>query len=157
MLPLLWVSLSFLLGVALASKVRLSVTVWIGLAATCLLWQMVGRRLNSIVWQRLPAWGAAWKPPVPAAVLLVCLFLGVARYQAAQPELSPDEIAWWNDSQENWIVEGIVIEPPEIEDLAAHLVVEAYRLRPSDTLLFTPVHGKLLVNVPIYGDWRYGD
>jgi competence protein ComEC len=178
MLPLLWVSLSFLLGVTLASAVRLSPSVWVGLAAISLLWQVLRWRFKAsaahgllqqryfpfILLRQVPAWVAniqsglaAWRSPVPLAVLLVGLFLGAARYQAAQPELTPGEVAWRNDSEEIWVVEGTVIEPPVVLDQVARLRVAAYRLRPSETLLFSPVHGKLLANVAASGGWRYGD
>jgi competence protein ComEC len=165
MLPLLWVSMSFLMGVALASGVRLSLIIWIGLAAICLLWQLLGRRLKAAaglrvpasVFGRLPVWMAAKRLPVPGALLLVCLFLGAARYQAVQPVWTPDELAWWNDGSEKWILEGVVVEPPDIGDECARLVIAADRMRSDSTFLFSPVHGRLLANVTASSGWRYGD
>ncbi len=170
MLPLLWISLSFLLGMVLSSAVRFSPGAWLGLAGLALFWQ-----LAYWVWKRsgghvnlsaisLPAWTsrlypglAAWRPPVAPAILLACLFLGAARYQAAQPVIAPEQVAWRNDTGESWIIEGLVIEPPVVKDQNARLVVAADRLRSNNSLVFIPVSGKLLVTGPAAGNWHYGD
>ena len=100
---------------------------------------------------------SAWRPPMPLAVLLAVLFLGTARYQAAQLAPTLDQVGWRNDSGEVWIIEGVVVEPPVVEDMTARLVVSAERLLASETQIFSEVGGKLLASVPAAGDWRYGD
>jgi competence protein ComEC len=94
---------------------------------------------------------------LPVPVLLACLFLGAARYQAAQPRLAPDFIAWYNDTRVEMAVVGLVAAPPDHRDTYTNLRVEVERVRPGGSLYHTAVRGLLLVRVPPGGDWRYGD
>jgi hypothetical protein len=86
------------------------------------------------------------------------LFLGAARYQYAQPNLSaPDFIAAYNDGGEKLVVQGILMQPPERRDQYTQLKlrIEAIQLLGSPD--FQPVSGTLLARSYQPGEWHYGD
>ncbi|MCK4976539.1 MAG: ComEC/Rec2 family competence protein, partial [Anaerolineales bacterium] len=161
-MPLLWLSLAFLAGILLAANTSLPTWVWMLLAALSLslgiirsLFARLPYRFAQSVSQfihRLPPL------PVPLFLVFLALFLGAVRYQVAQPDLvDPGFIASYNDQEAEFIIEGILVEPPDQRDAYTNLRLSAEEIRPIDNLLFTPVGGLLLARVPANGDWRYGD
>jgi competence protein ComEC len=90
-------------------------------------------------------------------LLLLVIFLGAARYQYSLPELSPSSIAWYNDREEEFVVEGIVDSFPEERDQYTYLRVRVERISPVGEIGFTPVRGSLLARIPIIEEWKYGD
>ncbi|GAB4537002.1 MAG: hypothetical protein Fur0018_27740 [Anaerolineales bacterium] len=136
--PLLLPSLAFVGGVLLAAVLPLTTAGWAlacALAATPLL---LTRR-----------------PRAPA--LLFLLALGGLRYALVQPEITPQFIAWYNDTAQNFVIEGWVAAPPEARDSGVRLRVRVERLRPVSDLTFTPVDGLLLARLPLGEDWHYGE
>src|SRR5512143_3417431 len=81
-LPLLWFSLFFLAGVSLGSWIDLPAYLWLIFTAAAVLLAMVARRF-------LPQGTLGPFPYALIAVYLVALFLGAARYQLAQPRMTP--------------------------------------------------------------------
>lgn len=165
-MPLFWLSLAFLCGIALAETLRWPFGAWLWLSGGMLLLALVSTRFRRWIsaWcerhirlprlELLPAWSL---PPFPFPWLLFALALGGARLVAALPVETPDFIAWYNDWDTPVVIEGVVIEPPDARDGVTLLRVRAERLRGQDDQLFREVHGDFLARVHPYGEWRYGD
>ena len=85
------------------------------------------------------------------------LALGGARYQVSQPAIDPGFIAYYNDQEEQFVLEGLLTAPPDVRDTDQQLRVQVERLQTMDRGSSTPVNGLLLVSLPTGGDWRYGD
>jgi competence protein ComEC len=156
-MPLFWLSLAFLSGILLAANYSLRAAVWLVLGGVAFLfWAVLRWRASR---------GTVQPGDHPAApggasfylLLLLSLFLGAARYQSVQPEITPDFIAWYNDQEPEFIVEGILVQPPDERDGYTNLRLETKEIRSVDNLLFTPVQGLLLARVQPGGDWHYGD
>jgi competence protein ComEC len=163
-MPLLWLSLAFVAGILFAARLALTTADWLLLAAATLSLQLLWPILPLLgrLKERLPVLRYIHNAVVnttrlPVLIIILTLFLGSARYQAAQPHLNPDFIAWYNDTQINLIVEGIVIEPPEEGDSYTSLRVSVEQLRAESDPVYKSVEGRLLVRVPPGGNWRYGD
>ena len=77
--------------------------------------------------------------------------------QITQPADGPDTLAWYNDGQSKYVLEGQVADWPDARDQYTLLDVQVEKLRPLEKELFQPVSGRLLVQAPVGGDWRYGD
>ena len=107
------------------------------------------RRVAALGYPALPL------PPVP--LLLCCLFLGAARYQFAQPTITPEHIAWYNGQSVKMVVEGRLVDPPDERDQFTYLRVKVDRIPPAGDFHFVPVSGLLLARVDPGGSWRYGD
>jgi competence protein ComEC len=150
-LPLLWLSLAFLTGIVLANQLGWALASWLAFAGLALVWQLL-RRLPLRVPRSLPSIG-----PLPYPVLLLALVLGAARYTLAQPRYDSGSLATYNDRQQTFILEGVLIQPPDERDTYTLLRIRAERLRSLDDLLFQPVSGVLQARVASGGTWRYGD
>jgi competence protein ComEC len=179
-MPLLWISISFVGGVLLGAWLNQPVGLWLGLGAGfCAVALLVPllRRIPSIShWLAsfirfrfsIPASPAA---PLPYAVLLTFVCLGAARFQSLRFALTPQQVAWYNDSQQRLAIEGEIVEPPEPRDSFTLLVVEATRIWPqglgkedvteSSEAGSLSVKGRLLAKVPPLNEasesWHYGD
>jgi len=93
------------------------------------------------------------------ALLLVCmclcaLFLGLWRYDLARPILTPGPLAAYNDGDEV-AFRGLVMNEPVPRDRWINLQVSVYELKTEDAWM--PMHGQVLVQVPSYEPYRYGD
>jgi competence protein ComEC len=175
--PLLWLSLAFLIGILLGEWLGLSPVVWLSLAALGMAFEIVRQLLlrsrsrkyavqdteitgiespipASPRISRIPA---SLTPPVHPSLLLIALFLGGVRYQASLPKITPDFIAWYNDQDIRYMVEGVLSTMPDERDAYTNLRIEVDQIHPVGELLFTPVEGALLARVPPGGNWRYGD
>lgn len=180
-MPLFWFSLAFLFGIPLGSWSAVSAVAWLILAGAVLFlfplssfthslrqsfasrlqralprltikledMAMRIRRVAALCYPALPL------PPVP--LLLCCLFLGAARYQFAQPTISPEHIAWFNGQNVKMVVEGRLVDPPDLRDQFTYLRVKVDRIHPARDFHFVPVRGLLLARVDPGGSWRYGD
>ncbi len=168
-MPLFWLSLAFLCGIALADVLGWPLSAWLWLGGGTLLLVLLHTRFRRPVsdWlarlidllrlprlDLLPQWSL---PRFSPLWLLFALALGGARLAIAQPVQSPDFIAWYNDYPEKVVIEGLVIAYPDQRDGVTLLRVQAERLRGEDDLLYREVSGVLLARVHPYGSWRYGD
>jgi len=177
-MPLFWVSLSFLLGVLLAASLPLPSTTWLGLAAPALLLPFLPRLKSYIShifpnrslpdpndlppWVALPmlrisGWLKRLPPLIPYSLLPLFLFLGAARFQGAQPRLTPTSLAWYNDAAGEVELVGVLIQPPDERDTYANLRLQVEILIPLDGTEPHQVDGLLLAPVSRGSDWRYGD
>jgi competence protein ComEC len=162
-LPLLWLSTAFLCGILLGDLAGWSATAWLSMAVCAVLLQVAQRALRSrhplprlVRWLTVPP---ARLPslPLPATLLLAALALGAARFAGSQPDITPQHIAWYNDQEIPFVIEGVLDAPADKRDSYTNLRVEAGQIHAEDELLFTPVSGLLLVKAPNGGEWKYGD
>ncbi len=156
-LPLLWLSLAFLIGIVLAYQLGWGLAAWLVVAGLALLWLLL-RRLP-LRWPRLlPSLGSLLFPiPVPLPVLLLALAFGAARYTLALPRFDSSSLASYNDRDQTFILEGVLIQPPDERDTYRIFRLRVDRLRPVDDPLFQPVSGVLQARLTSSGAWRYGD
>lgn len=136
--PLLLPALVFVIGVLLAAALPLTAAGWGLVCALAATWLFFARRARP-------------------ALLLLLLALGGLRYAGVQPQITPAYIAWYNDTDQKFIIEGWVAAPPDVRDTGILLRVHVERLRPRDSLTFTPVNGLLLARLPSGETWHYGD
>lgn len=162
-MPLFWLSLSFLIGLLLASLLSWSWLGWLALAAACLIaWVILWRLIPPAPWLRPLRRLAQPGPPVvlPPLLLLAALFGGAARYQAAIPVITPRSIAWYNDAGALSIT-GMVAAMPDQRDATTYLRVAVSQIAPSDAS--SPVSapqastGLILVQTTPFSDYQYGD
>jgi competence protein ComEC len=151
-LPLLWLSLAFLLGLALAKvEPALPAAFWAGLcAAGVLLAWLEARRVRIPVllrWRRFAR--------VPFALLLAAAGLGGLRLVLAQPAFTPGDLAYYNDRGELTLRAGVA-SLPEVRAAGTRLRVAATAQVNADGSL-SPLSGLALVTLPAGETWRYGD
>lgn len=165
-MPLFWLSLAFIAGVILSKQVTLSTSWWLlaaGLSLISLALRPIISTLRThlssrpqiafIRFQLKPEIG--W--PVPAALLLAAFALGGARLRMIQPDFDdPAFIAHYNDQEVIFILEGILIEPPDWRDTHTNLRLRV-TYRAGEEGWPVPVYGLILARVAPGGDWRYGD
>lgn len=146
-MTLFYFACAWLLGIYLASLIHLPV--WsMGVAiGICL--------AISVVWQKLPH----DQPPRARTIQIgslcfLVLFLGLWRYELARPTLIPGPLAAYNDG-ERVTLQGIVVNEPVARDRSANLQVRVTRIKSNDPWVSMP--GQVLVQVPSYTSYRYGD
>ena len=149
-MPLFWLSLAFVSGILLAEWAGWKLVVWVGLGGLALFLLAVFRWRPPAFLRSAPA-GLSWM------ALLLVLALGGVRLQLARFEPGAGQIAWYNESPTQWVIEGRVAGWPEQRDRDVRLLIETERLRPASAAGFTPVSGRLLATLPSGGEWHYGD
>jgi competence protein ComEC len=164
-MPLFWISLAFLCGIILSPSLMVSVTVWlvIALLAGILLLPPISRWILS----RLPSGFANFTQslrlysPAIYPLLIVFFCLGAIRYQIALPRIDKDYIAYYNDRPGEYLIEGVIAEPPDKGDTYSNLRLRVEQLvtlpvqgEPAKFLL---VQGLLLARVPASVTFNYGD
>ncbi len=156
-MPLLWLSLAFLLGLLAASAWQAPWWAWAALGSAAIVAAIFETRLL----QRFPRY-AAWRKlaRLPVALLLVGFALGALRIALAQSPPSQRDLAWYNQRGAARIV-GVVNRPPQKRDKSLTLQIEVESLAPLEDNLPSnaplSVRGELLARLPPGGDWRYGD
>ncbi len=164
-MPLFWISLAFLCGVLLSPSLAVSIPTWtvIALLTAILIAPPISRRLSSRLPVRLAEISQSLRitSPVIYPLLIVFFCLGAIRYQLAQPRIDPAFIAFYNDQPNEYLVDGVIQEPPDVNDTYTNLRlrVEHVAAVPSQTGVaeFISVHGLLLARVPAGASYNYGD
>ena len=176
-MPLFWLSISFLAGILLAALQSLPHLVWLAFAGLAVFYAAISSRLFILIchhWGRflgrmlgfLPFWGIAGlvrfqkilaRMRLPAGWLLVAFCLGGFRYQSAQPIIRPTDLAFYNDTHEFIILDGWLVEPPDLRDQYSLLRLQVDRLRFAGQTQARPVSGQLLVRTAPGVSWEYGD
>lgn len=145
-MPLLWISLSFILGIVLASILSLPIWAWTLVAAIFfLLFLFLRNRTLQI---------ASFIFPPLSLILPIFLFLGSAYYQFRQPNIDAFHIAFYNDRNYDLFVTGSLAEPPDYRDSYTNLKlkVDAVDTGSGDM----PVSGFILVRVEKNQSYQYG-
>ena len=149
-MPLLWIALSFITGIVIASLFSLFSYIWLGFAIALFLifiFLRLPRFLNnpiSIFLLRLPL----------SAFVLVFFFLGAFWYQFRQPVIDAFHVAFYNDRAYEMLVTGTLAEPPDYRDTYTNLRLKVEALDSGSGDL--PVSGMLLVRVPQNQTYEYG-
>ena len=132
-MPLLWLSLAFLLGILAAERGPWPAGAWLGLGAGALLLWPVLRRLPQAgrvtQWARWPALSQA-RLRLPPLLLLAAFACGGARYAAAHPALGSSDLASYNGTGQVEL-QGWVADDPDRRDQAVYLRLNAERIRPT--------------------------
>jgi len=112
-MPLIPITLAWLIGIWLASRLALP-TLALGAAAGVAL-------LGVVIWRRTqkPRW---------LFVLALAAILGALRYNLAQPHFDSATLATYNDPSKPVIVEGLIVAEPDTRDTYTNLRVEADHL-----------------------------
>jgi competence protein ComEC len=151
-LPLFWLSLSFILGLALsANGPAWPPACWAGAAAAAVLLAWLEARF--LRQPRLLRWRRFAR--IPLALLLAALGLGGLRMALARPAFTPADLAYYNDHSELTLRASIAGLPEErTSGLRVRLAVTA-QVAADGSL--TPLAGLALATLPPDQDWRYGD
>ncbi|MBI2757670.1 MAG: ComEC/Rec2 family competence protein [Chloroflexi bacterium] len=145
-MPLLWVSLAFLIGIALNGFWRAPLEMW--LAFTLL--SAIG------VWA-IPGRFTTLKPSDKRIIIvsLAAFLLGAFRYQLTIQKLTSSDVAWYNDRKYEVLVTGWVVDPPDYRDTYTNLRLRVKQLDTGKDVF--KAGGLLLVRVPVNDVYRYGD
>lgn len=138
-MTLVYITIAWTLGIALARQFSPSLYLLGGLTAVGLIGAICTRRA---VEERL------------AAVLALAVLLGGWRYVLSQPVLDDNSLAYYNDSG-RVSVRGHISAEPSIRDTYTQLEVSVEEIVQND--LKHEVHGKLVLNIPHYPEYEYGD
>lgn len=145
-MPLIWISLSFLAGIVLASLLSLPTWAWILVSAIFfLLFLFLRNRTLQVVSFLLPPF---------SFILLTSLFLGSAYYQFRQPNIDAFHIAFYNDRNYDLLITGSLVEPPDYRDNYTNLKLQTEAVDTGDGNL--PVSGFILVRVAKNKIYEYG-
>ncbi len=156
-MPLLWLSLAFLAGILLAGTLNFTPAVWWACAsfgAIGLLAERTFLKSN----RTLDSLRAELRLPV--SLLLLALALGGLRYQARQPEINENTLAYYNDSG-TYTITARISAPPDRRADAVYLVLSASEIedpRATDpALAVRRVDGKLRARFAADAAWLIGD
>ena len=158
-LPFFWLALACLGGIWLAEVFALPGWVWLlGVflsLSTLLLTIFLPKHLAFR--HKLRRWTRA-EQRLPGAMLAVVFFFGGFRYAAAQAQVTPAHVAFYNDRGVVQVV-GTLAAPPDVRDGATNLVIEVEALTPLDGSNLAPltVSGRVLVQAPSSAIFHYGD
>ncbi|MFZ0531612.1 MAG: ComEC/Rec2 family competence protein [Anaerolineales bacterium] len=160
-MPLFWISLAFLSGILLAPSLNLPLLGWslLALLIFILLFPPISRRLSSRLPTSFTRLAENLKLSSSTMFLLVILFLsiGAIRYQLDQPTIDPSFIAYYNDQSTETIMDGVLVEPPDVRDTFVNLRLRIDQLHQVNEDQFIPVQGLLLVRVSTSTSFLYGD
>jgi len=142
----MWFSLAFIAGIILASLLSVSAIVWLILSAVIIIFALLVNRIPKL---------SAFRIPLIFFILPVALLLGAARYQLAQPHITAQHIAFYNDRNYDIFVTGMVAEMPDYRDSYTNLRIKAIAVDTGDGDY--PVKGLVLVRVPANQEYHYGE
>ena len=90
-------------------------------------------------------------------MLLLFISLGAIRYLASQPVINPAFIAYYNDQPTEFILEGVLVEPPDNRDTYTNLRLLVKQVQFLDSNQVNPVQGLLLARISPGTTFIYGD
>ncbi len=156
-LPLLWLSLSFLCGLLVASFFTFPISdTWMLIGSGVLL-----TILEIILGKRIPfIAGRGQISPLPLGILLITFSLGFLRIQTAKPTITPDDLAWYNNQGEVSIFGKVLLPPAKGERftqvrLQAEQISSVGNNNPSSNVKV--ITGRALLWIPNYLHLEYGD
>jgi len=133
----LFLLLSFIVGIAIASFIKISFFICYFLFLFGLIFLILG-------WQN--------KIIKISSFAVIFLILGILRYNLGWPKISPERIQFYNGEKIGW--QGMVKKSEERID-KKELIIEAENLILENET--RKVKGKVLVFVPLYSYYQYGD
>lgn len=143
-MPLVWVSISFIAGIILASLRALPANIWLSLGLASLF---------IFVLFRIPRFSAH---PVPnfIFILLISFLFGAWWFQFRQPTIDAFHIAFYNDRDYDILVTGTLTEPPDLRDTYANLTLNVESVDSGSGDM--PAGGMILVRTTGLADYEYG-
>ncbi len=158
-MPLFWLSIAFMVGILFSARVPAPTSLWLVMAGFCLILAIF------LTWRKNrtanPEDGTNSSFTVSSQfifLILVSFSLGAARFQVSEPDLqSPEFIAYYNDSEQEVRVIGMINKPPQVQDNRVSLRIDAESVQSYGESVFTPVRGVLVVQASNVENWRYGD
>jgi len=152
-MPLIWISISFILGIITASLLALSANLWLGMGLA-LLFIVILSRLPRFSDKPISKFFFTRSVHPSPFILLIFFLLGAWWFQFRQPNIDAFHVAFYNDRSYEILVTGTLAEPPDYRDTYTnlHLNVEAVDSGSGDM----PVHGFVLVRVPALAAYEYG-
>ncbi|HCR71040.1 MAG TPA: hypothetical protein DIW23_06320, partial [Anaerolineae bacterium] len=144
-MPLLWISLSFILGIILASVISLPTWAWI--LISILLFP-----LSFFLRSRFTHYSSL---VARYFFLPTILFLGSAYYQFRQPNIDAFHIAFYNDRNYELLITGYLVEPADYRDTYTNLTLRVEAVDTGDGDF--PVDGFILVRVFPNQIYEYGE
>lgn len=159
-MPLVWISLSFILGIIAASLLSLSANLWLGFGLALLFVLVltllalstdnpVSRFFSHLQIDR----SFLMLNPLPYA-LPVIFFFGGWWYQFRQPVIDSFHVAFYNDRTYEVLVTGTLADAPDYRDTYTNLQIQVEAVDSGSGDLTT--HGLLLVRVPALETYEYG-
>ena len=143
-MPLVGISLSFLLGIIVASLLSLPAWIWFAISVSIvILWRLLPDRFSQFIVR-----------PLYFAILLAFL-LGAWRYQAAQPKINAFQVAFYNDRKYDLLITGSLAEPPDYRNTYTNLKIKVAAVDSGSGDL--PVSGLMLARVPENQIYEYGE
>jgi competence protein ComEC len=150
-MPLLWLGLSFVSGIFLASLlpqlssywgyVLLSSLVFVFLEIKFILAEKHGLRSSRVF-------------KLPIGLLLIALSLGAWRFHTAQPEFSIEDLAFYQPVEDAQI-QGVIVSYPQISQTSSTAIVRAEEITING--LRRKIQGKLELRLPPGFNLAYGD
>lgn len=142
MLPLIRVSLAWVVGIIIASLLE---PPWYVLAILAV--------------PALGALGLYWRQPYGrwTAILVLAMLAGAVRYEVAQPTIDAAHVAFYNDRPNAVTLTGVVVDEPDIRDGYMNLRFRADSIQLDEQSPPLDVHGIVLVRAYRYPEWAYGD
>ena len=147
-MPLLWISLSFLAGIILASILTLPAWAWIFLTAIAVLFFALFQIF-------LASKVTSFNVQTIYFIILPVFLLGAWRYQIAQPNIDAFHIAFYNDRTYELLITGTLDESPDYRDTYTNLKIKVEAVDSGSGDL--PVSGLLLVRVAKNEVYEYGE
>ena len=137
---LLYLCLSFIGGVFLASFFSVSLVLLLGLL-------ILGILFVSVFWGR--------NLPVVLGFCLLLSALGIWRYQEIYLRAETSKLTKYNGGKEAITLVGLIVKEPEIREKNIRLLVKVETARKDR--VNQPVKGQVLVTTGRYREYRYGD
>jgi competence protein ComEC len=146
-----WIAISFIAGIILASLLTAPSLLWLGLGLLPLLLFVLLRR--SAISSK-PALKAISGAHYLYFILPAFFFIGACWYQIRQPPVDAFHIAFYNDRDYDMLVTGTLTEPPDQRDSYANLKLDVESVDSGSGDM--PVSGGLLVRTSALADYEYG-
>lgn len=156
-MPLLWISLSFIAGIILASYISLPTWVWILISLLLFLVSLFLRsKLQITNYKLLIKNYLSTFHFLPITFFLPTIFfIGSAYYQLRQPNIDVFHIAFYNDRNYELLITGFITEPPDYRDTYTNLKIQVEDVDTGDGDF--AVDGLLLVRVLPNEEYQYGE
>lgn len=133
----LFLLLSFIVGIALASFVKISFFICYTAFLAVLVILFFGWKNEKIK---------------IAGLVLILMIVGVVRYNLSWPKITPDKIQFYNDQKAE--IQGKVINV-ERKLNKTEIILNSEKLTQENEI--KKVKGKVLIYAPLYADYQYGD
>lgn len=154
-MPLLWISLSFLLGIIIASQISLPTWAWTLIALLLFPLSLFLRSRFTHYVSRITDYFPTFHFLPITFFLPTILFLGATYYQLRQPNIDAFQIAFYNDRNYELLITGFVAEPPDYRDSYTNLKIQVETVDTGDGDL--RVDGFILVRVLPNQIYDYGE